>query len=617
MRSALNDLAIAKKLMLVFGLIGLAIAGLAATALLGERNMHRVGDRNAADVAALSQLAEVANDVRDLRIVVYSFYNYTSEAERVSLEARFAEGHAGLQKHFEEYAAVADPANAEQVAALGEAVTHLRRTDTRLFELRQAGDLGGAFALLKGEAKAASTAVREQTQALFEKSRENVRATGVTAQQASSQAITSTLVLVVLSLATLLVSFIALRRSVVEPLANLVSVTGALAKGEARTVPFTERKDDVGDLARSVAVFRDAAVAREAAERALSAEQRQVNEALAESLDALRGGNLTHAITVEFPEAYAAIKENYNAAVAGLCEVVAAVQHRSDSINTGSAQIAQASDDLARRTESNAASLEETSAAVTEIAGRVQASAGAAARTVSRADEAIGAVGEGRDTAAHAVDAMGRVSESAKGIDKVIEGLDKIAFQTRVLAMNAAVEAGRAGEAGRGFAVVADLVSALAMRAEEEAKSARDQLTVTQDEVATAVDAVQKVDGALDKIVGNVDAVHKLLRDMAEDNQAQSAAIAQVSSAVTAMDSSTQQNAAMVEQTSAAAQSLMNEAMALATQTQRFEVGATAPARAAQPASDDRVPGRTTRARTEMPAIRQRAPAPAEEWAAF
>src|SRR6201991_336499 len=131
---------------------------------------------------------------------------------------------------------------------------------------------------------------------------------------------------------------------------------------------------------------------------------------------------------------------------------------------------------------------------------------------------------------------MTRVAESAKGIDSVIEGLDKIAFQTRVLAMNAAVEAGRAGEAGRGFAVVADLVSALAMRAEEEAGRARDQLTATQTDIVTAVDMVQRVDGALAGISESVGEVHQLLGNMAEDNRAQSTAIGEISSAIALMD---------------------------------------------------------------------------------
>ena len=203
----------------------------------------------------------------------------------------------------------------------------------------------------------------------------------------------------------------------------------------------------------------------------------------------------------------------------------------------------------------------------------MKASATAATRTVERADQAIATVGDGRAVADEAVQAMTRVAESAKGIDDVIEGLDKIAFQTRVLAMNAAVEAGRAGEAGRGFAVVADLVSALAMRAEEEAGHARDQLTATQTDIASAVQMVEKVDGALAAISGDVGKVHELLATMAADNQAQSVAITQISSAIGTMDQSTQQNAAMVEETSAAARNLNSEVGGLIEQASRFKTG--------------------------------------------
>jgi methyl-accepting chemotaxis protein len=155
----------------------------------------------------------------------------------------------------------------------------------------------------------------------------------------------------------------------------------------------------------------------------------------------------------------------------------------------------------------------------------------------------------------------------------VIEGLDKIAFQTRVLAMNAAVEAGRAGDAGRGFAVVADLVSALAIRAEEEAKRARDQLSFTQTEIMIAVEAVEKVDGAFADISVDVGEVTSLVTGMAADNVAQSYAVSEITAAVGSMDAATQQNAAMVEQTSAAAQNLMSEVSALVVETAHFRFG--------------------------------------------
>lgn len=247
------------------------------------------------------------------------------------------------------------------------------------------------------------------------------------------------------------------------------------------------------------------------------------------------------------------------------------IRGTADSLRTGSGEIAQAADDLARRTESTAASLEETSAALVQIDDRVKATSTASVKTVARANEATATVQNGRATAHDAVETMGRVSASAKGIDSVIEGVDKIAFQTRVLAMNAAIEAGRAGEAGRGFAVVADLVNALAMRAEEEAKRARDQLTVTQMEIAAAVTAVERVDGALIEIAGDVEAVHGLVTGMSEDNQAQSGAITEISAAVGSMDKATQQNAAMVEETSAAARQLSSDVNDLADRAEQFQ----------------------------------------------
>jgi len=291
-----------------------------------------------------------------------------------------------------------------------------------------------------------------------------------------------------------------------------------------------------------------------------------------QSLSDLRKGDLTAEITNDFPPAYAKLKSNFNEALGELRTLIGSVADSAAMIHTGSGEIAQASEDLARRTESNAAALEETTASLTQIDSRLRASADAASRTVERADQAIATVDGGRAVADEAVEAMSRVSDSAKGIDSVIEGLDKIAFQTRVLAMNAAVEAGRAGDAGRGFAVVADLVSALAMRAEEEAKRAHDQLTMTQTDIVTAVEAVHKVDGALADISGDVSQVHELLVSMATDNQAQSAAITQISTAIGSMDQATQQNAAMVEETSAAARNLESEVNSLSKQASRFKV---------------------------------------------
>ncbi|WP_244646856.1 methyl-accepting chemotaxis protein [Sphingomonas sp. CFBP 8760] len=396
---------------------------------------------------------------------------------------------------------------------------------------------------------------------------------------ASNRRTSMTLIAVAVAsvIAGLGLAMVATRKSITGPLDGLRGQMADMAGGRyAAEIVGIGRGDEVGAMAQAVQVFRKDGLAKLAADQAKAradAEQKMVVDTVSSHLSSLSNGDLTATIDIDFPAEYAALKANFNEALAKLDDLIGSVSASAATIRTGSGEIAQASEDLARRTESNAASLEETAASVTQMDGRLRASATAATRTVERADQAIATVGGGRAVADEAVQAMGRVSDSAKGIDSVIEGLDKIAFQTRVLAMNAAVEAGRAGDAGRGFAVVADLVSALAMRAEEEAKRARDQLTVTQTDIVTAVEAVTKVDGALADISGDVTQVHELLATMAADNQAQSAAITQISVAIGTMDQSTQQNAAMVEETSAAARNLASEVASLADHASRFKVG--------------------------------------------
>ena len=388
-----------------------------------------------------------------------------------------------------------------------------------------------------------------------------------------------TLMLVVVAILVILgalcVLWMASKRIVGLPLGRLSDTVDRLAKGEDVPVGETERQDEVGTLARAADVFRLAAAEREREQARNAEEQRIVTAAIGTGLSALREGKLAARIDADFPPAYAQLKTDFNATATTLRDLIAAVVERSESIQTGSTEIARAAQDLASRSESSAASLEETSAALSQIDQRLRASAASADETLGCAKRANASVAGGRDVASGAVAAMHRVSECAKGIDDVIEGLDKIAFQTRVLAMNAAVEAGRAGEAGRGFAVVADLVSALAMRAEEEAKRARDQLTVTQEEVGNAVGAVGDVDGALVQIADIFTQVDTLVGSLVDNNRVQAMSISEIVIAVSGMDSTTQQNAAMVEETSAAAQQLRTEATDLAGRAAQFEIDAT------------------------------------------
>jgi methyl-accepting chemotaxis protein len=319
--------------------------------------------------------------------------------------------------------------------------------------------------------------------------------------------------------------------------------------------------------------------ARQQAETAIAAERdarnavmQSVIDSMGQSLAAVSSGDLTAGIAMPYPVELQRLRSDFNDALDNLRGMVGAVRDSANGIRVGTGEIAQASDDLAERTQGNAANLEETSAALCQIDQRVRATASTAERTGERAGQATVAVSGGRRTAEEAVAAMGRVASSAQGIDSVMEGLDRIAFQTRVLAMNATVEAGRAGDAGRAFAVVADLVSALAIRAEDEAQRAREQITTTRSDIAVAVEAVQRVDAALADISCDVGVVHELINSVVFENSLQSAAITQITASIATMDSATQQNAAMVEQTSAAAQSLMSEVTALSNRAAMFRI---------------------------------------------
>ncbi|WP_179045962.1 globin-coupled sensor protein [Sphingobium lactosutens] len=300
------------------------------------------------------------------------------------------------------------------------------------------------------------------------------------------------------------------------------------------------------------------------------------NEAIAKldgALARLALGDLAEDVR-GLPQAFCSLEKSYNQTLSNLRDTIGSVVHASATIKGGSRDIADTSENLARRMESNAAALEQAAVTLGQVEDRVKATASGARETLSIADEALIAMGQGKAGAGDAVRTMHLVHESARGIDAVIEGVDKIAFQTRVLAMNAAVEAGRAGDAGRGFAVVADLVRALAMRAEEEARKAREGLLATQSEIAAAVGAVTRVDGALNGVSSKFERVHALIAQMSNDNAAQSNAITEVNSAVGVMDRATQQNASMIEKAAVGAQSLHDDAAQLAAQAGRFRIGA-------------------------------------------
>jgi methyl-accepting chemotaxis protein len=408
-------------------------------------------------------------------------------------------------------------------------------------------------------------------------------------------------------------------RSVSGPVVALERRMRGLAEGDtASEIPGVARGDEIGKMALALATFRDAAIekarlaaealsqrsmseqeraAREAEKAAEAEADRVTIEALGRGLAAMADGDLTYRIDTEFAPKAAQLKSDFNAAIAQLQQAVSVVVANIAGIRSGAGEISQAADDLSRRTEQQAAGLEETAAALDEITATVNKTAAGARQASDVVQAAKGDAETSGVIVRDAVQAMQAIEGSSEQISQIIGVIDEIAFQTNLLALNAGVEAARAGEAGRGFAVVASEVRALAQRSAEAAKEIKTLISTSSTQVGSGVKLVGQTGEALQRIVDRVAEIDGLVAEIAASAQEQAIGLAEVNTAVNQMDQVTQQNAAMVEQSTAASHSLAQEAQSLQASVARFKVGsaaqvAAAPARAPAPAPAPSAPAK-------------------------
>jgi methyl-accepting chemotaxis protein len=302
-------------------------------------------------------------------------------------------------------------------------------------------------------------------------------------------------------------------------------------------------------------------------------DRRAMIAALGDCLRGLARGDLTARIDMDFDSDFLEIKQDFNQAVQSLLQAMDAISAATEGLRNGSDEIAAATDDLSRRTEQQAASLEQTAAALDQITATVRRSAEGAKKATDTASDAKAEAVRSGAVMSDAVSAMGEIEQSSGKITQIIGVIDEIAFQTNLLALNAGVEAARAGEAGRGFAVVAQEVRALAQRSAEAAKEIKALIASSSEQVQRGVRLVGDTGQALGAIVTKVTDIDALIAEIARSSQDQAIGLNQVNTAVNQMDQVTQQNAAMVEQATAAASSLKAEAMDLVDLVSRFETG--------------------------------------------
>lgn len=417
-------------------------------------------------------------------------------------------------------------------------------------------------------------------------------------------------------------SVMAMRRWVIAPLLRVTATTTSLASGRLEEeVPLLDREDELGDLARAVAVFKTSAVR----ERESALEVTHVVETVGRGLSALAGGDLTYAIGDDLKGTFVKLKDDFNQTAGRLRDAMKNVLSISTRIGTGAAEIAQAAEDLSKRTEQQAANLEETAATLEEITATVKQTASNAREASHSVSNAKAAADDGGRVVESAITAMDAISQSSKQITDIIGVIDEIAFQTNLLALNAGVEAARAGEAGRGFAVVASEVRALAQRSSEAAKQIKSQIKDSTGHVESGVKLVGESGVALKRIVDQVQQIDNLVGEISRAAEQQATGVEQVNTAVGQMDQVTQQNAAMVEQSTAASRSLADETRELSDSIGFFKMGeelqSMAPAVRFASAKKPRpvaVPARPVTLRlAKGGAVAQASQAPAEDWAEF
>ncbi|OCP36547.1 methyl-accepting chemotaxis protein [Ensifer sp. LC163] len=591
----MSRLKISHTLIALFLMVGLIVAVLAVASLGGIKMMNERNNEIATTwLPRVSLSRALETQLSDTRMSFARHLISLTPFEKKAAEKVIGETVDGFNKLSDEYAALmvsdADRAALEKVKSAYEAYLSV-----------SAGMVKLSNNLENMKAQSVFKVEMRETEQLVDQAIKEMRALNLAGADAAVAASSAThdqirtIEIAVIAVAALIVlgAILYAIRGIARPIQIITRSMAGLANGDTATaIPYGVRKDEIGEMARAVEVFRQAAISnlqleedakvqraqaeaerRRVTEEAEAAAQLRLQEAtagLATGLRRLAAGDLAFQLNEPFAPDFEQLRHDLNQAVAQLADTLAAVSSSSGSIDSGAREVSQSADDLSRRTEQQAASLEETAAALDQITVNVGSSSkrtNEARAVASQANESAhksGAIVSG------AIDAMGRIEHSSSQISNIIGVIDEIAFQTNLLALNAGVEAARAGDAGKGFAVVAQEVRELAQRSANAAKEIKDLIRNSAVEVQSGVKLVRETGEALRTIEGFIVTINQHMDAIAVSAQEQSAGLSEVNTAVNQMDQVTQQNAAMVEEANAASATLAQEAGRLRELIARF-----------------------------------------------
>ncbi|MBX4966795.1 methyl-accepting chemotaxis protein [Rhizobium binae] len=540
--------------------------------------------------------AHIERQFRQATSVVDRVLSMTNFVSATEVKAEFDESNGALTQSLDELGRV------DLSASLNAGVQSLRQVhdawekDVKVsLGLQQANEVPTAEKLARSE-QAILTGIAAVNDIVDKAATESVAAAGSALESKIKAELALAGIAAILGLGIL----IAIARHVSRPIQRITQSMQELAAGETnKVIPYAGRGDEIGLMAGSVEVFRQNAIARakleieaeenrrlaeanrladqERAEASAEARLKIATSGLASGLKRLASGDLAFNLADRFAPEFEPLRHDFNASVQQLAATLVSVSESVSIINSGTREINNGSSDLSGRTERQAATLEETAAALSAVTAKVTEASRIADEARGVADNANrSAVASGK-VLAQTVDAMGQIEESSKQINNIIGVIDQIAFQTNLLALNAGVEAARAGEAGKGFAVVAHEVRELAQRSAQAAREIKELIGQSSAKVATGVDLVSQTGAALADIGRFIVDINRFMEALAGAAREQATNLSEVNSAMHQLDQVTQQNAAMVEETTAASVTLASEAERLRELVTQFELGKAEP----------------------------------------